>query len=170
MESDGDKLLRLERVHASGALSDADYEAMKAELLAKSEPAAEGATAASDERGVPAKKKGSPITVAVLSLAILGGLFALTQCKPEDKPATGAEIEQLVKDVCRDSARKQLKDPKSAEFSDETLTKTGPSLYEASGTIRSRNSFGGMAVVQYDCKATWAESSQTATARTKLTE
>lgn len=47
---------------------------------------------------------------------------------------------------CRVAVRANLKDPDSAQFSDETA---GEKL--VTGTVRARNSYGGMTVNNYSC-------------------
>lgn len=45
--------------------------------------------------------------------------------------------------ACKDSVKKQLKDPDSAEFGTVTVTESGAGKYAVTGTVNARNSFGG---------------------------
>lgn len=97
------------------------------------------------------------LAVGVVIVAVVGGCVALGGGK---ESASGQASD--ARTVCRKAVEQQLKDPRSAEFSDETtsiVSDTEPRFeYLVKGTVRSRNSFGGMAVMVYTCDATYTVS------------
>lgn len=97
--------------------------------------------------------------VAVSAVSV----FLLNSCSAERNVSEHGEQTQVL-DVCHEAAEKQLKDPSSAEYSAETATLISSTdiggEWKAEGTIRSRNSFGGMAVSSYTCDATYTKSGE----------
>lgn len=69
--------------------------------------------------------------------------------------AVGCSVEapgdRLSSHECQDRVRDRLKDPDSAEFSDEQVHDYGSDVYRVEGVVRSRNGFGGMVVGRYSC-------------------
>lgn len=91
-------------------------------------------------------------------------VFAVTCSGSSDGPSKGgASLAEL---VCERSVKSQLKDPDSAKFSDVSTRSTGVDTYETTGTVRARNSFGGMAVNTYTCLSD--ESSGTMNSKSRI--
>lgn len=80
------------------------------------------------------------LTVLVLPLTLL----TLTGCGDDAPDADLANVscESIVKD--------RLRDPSSAEFSDQSATGSGDN-WTSTGTVRAKNGFGGMQVMSYTC-------------------
>lgn len=80
------------------------------------------------------------LTVLVLPLTLL----TLTGCGDDAPDADLANVscESIVKD--------RLRDPSSAEFSDQSATGSGDN-WASTGTVRAKNGFGGMQVMSYTC-------------------
>lgn len=80
------------------------------------------------------------LTVLVLPLALL----TLTGCGDDapDADLANMSCETIVKD--------KLRDPSSAEFSNQSATGSGDS-WTSTGTVRAKNGFGGMQVMSYTC-------------------
>ena len=107
----------------------------------------------SSDRAEPIPKKGHGCFTWLL---ILIGITALTfglLSKCGNDTSNTEDSDQLAKVSCQDHIKKNLKDPSSAEFSDIVLD--GPKNHEwtITGTVRARNSFGGMAVSTFTCHA-----------------
>lgn len=102
----------------------------------------------------PAKKLGIAITavggVALIAM-IWAGLSAAGDESEESEPNYTAAIE-----TCRDAVRPMLKDPESAEFSDETYSKNEDGVrWRIRGSVRATNSFGATTPNSYECVAAW---------------
>lgn len=87
-----------------------------------------------------------------IGLAAIFAIGALFGALTSDGDGGGPSAE-MASYHCRDMVREKLKDPSSAEFSDETITGTDP--YEIEGTVRGNNSFGGATVNTYSCTVTY---------------
>lgn len=92
--------------------------------------------------------------IGIAALSLLGGLLGAIRGGSEDEPAEPSAV--LAELACKDLVREQLKDPDSADFSNETTT--GYGTYKVTGTVRGENSFGGTAVHEFECTVTWNES------------
>lgn len=106
--------------------------------------------------------KGCLGIVLLFVVLVTMGMCSGSDDGPRKGGATLAEI------VCERSVKSQLKDPDSAKFSNVTTRSTGPDKYETKGTVRARNSFGGMAVSTYTCLSD--ESSGTMTSKSRIEE
>lgn len=91
----------------------------------------------------------------VLALPVLAA--ALTGCGDD------APDEDLANVSCESIVRDKLRDPSSAEFSDQSATGSGNN-WESTGTVRARNGFGGMNVMSYTCQVTFDGDEFTGTA------
>lgn len=145
--SDKDRALldRAFQEHAEGRMSDEDYAATKADILAH--PSADPA-----KRKIPWAWVAAAVVVAsflVLPNLDLGGRGA----ESAEEHRWGAER------ICRQAVEKQLKDPDSAQYDDVETVVTDASPprfgYRVTGTVRAANSFGGMAVHEFSCAATY---------------
>lgn len=101
-----------------------------------------------------------------VGLAVLfaggGALGALFSLGGDDEGPS--EREALIH--CRDVVREQLRDPDSAEFSDETTS--GHGNYTIEGTVRADNALGGTVTHAYTCTADWDESDGSYAVRARL--
>lgn len=98
-------------------------------------------------------RPGKAFTVLVLPLTLL----TLTGCGDDAPDADLANVscETIVKD--------KLRDPSSAEFSDQHATGSGDT-WTSTGTVRAKNGFGGTNVMQYRCEVTFDGDEFTGTA------
>ena len=86
----------------------------------------------------------------LILLAVIAFLaFGLYKCAAPTADSAGAQ------QACRAAVRDQLKDPNSANFSDEVVTDQGVNNWKVNGTVRSTNSFGGTAADTYTCSVLW---------------
>lgn len=102
-----------------------------------------------DNAVTPPPKKKSGIGCGTLALAalMLVGMIGCQSCvQNAGKNADNSDAAHIVE--CRRQVKANLKDPGSAEFSDEEATASG-----VTGTVRSKNSFGGTAVTRFTCTA-----------------
>lgn len=86
-----------------------------------------------------------------IALVLGGAVFGALSADGDDSGPSP----EMASYHCRDMVREQLKNPGSAEFSDETIT--GHGTYTIEGTVRGENSYGGTAVNTYKCTATYDE-------------
>lgn len=93
----------------------------------------------------------APVIGLVVLFAGITGLSFLTHEEEELKPSS-----EMAMYHCREMVKEQLKDPSSAEFSNENITGHGD--YTVTGTVRATNSFGGPAAHDYTCTANFDES------------
>lgn len=90
--------------------------------------------------------------LGILALfAVVTGLSFLNHEEEAPQPSS-----EMAKYHCREQVKESLKDPRSAEFSNESVTGFGD--YTVTGTVRGKNSFGGTAVHEYTCTANFDES------------
>ena len=89
--------------------------------------------------------------------------------KHESSP-TGEEWAVL--NVCHQAIEKGLKDPSSAQYSDETATLTNTTdsgaKWYATGTVRGTNSFGGVAAHVYGCDVKYTQDGEEYVASTQI--
>ena len=93
--------------------------------------------------------------LTVLALPVLAA--ALTGCGDDAPDADLANVscESIVKD--------RLRDPSSAEFSNQYASGSGDN-WTSTGTVRAKNGFGGTNVMRYRCEVTFDGDEFTGTA------
>lgn len=93
--------------------------------------------------------------LAALILPVLAA--TLTGCG-DDEPD-----EELANVSCETIVKDRLRDPGSAEFSDQSATGSG-NEWTSTGIVRARNGFGGMVGMIYECDVTFDGDEFTGTA------
>ena len=94
---------------------------------------------------------GAPLALALFFGLLAGGCTYLSSDDRDPEPSYTAAIE-----ACRAEVRPALKDPDSAEFSDETYSENEDGLrWRIRGTVRATNSFGATTPNEYECIASW---------------
>lgn len=114
-----------------------------------------------DEEAQKSPETAEPFNWKGYCLLPCGGLFALVVfvmgisflTYEEDEPEPSGEMASY---HCRDMVRENLRDPSSAEFSDETIE--GHGTYAINGTVRATNGFGGTVAHDYECDVEWEAS------------
>jgi hypothetical protein len=105
----------------------------------------------------PQPVKKNYLGVAILCCAVIAAIVAIVAISCSGGHTTTTGKEESVIRACQDAAKRGLKDPDSARFSDWTATATsstrslkvdhvpqnGDTVYQASGNINAKNSFGG---------------------------
>jgi hypothetical protein len=103
--------------------------------------------------------------VMALPLVLFVSCMAGASGGHESSP-TGEEWAVL--DTCHEAVEKSLKDPDSAQYDTETATMKsshdGGASWEASGTVRAKNSFGGYAANTYTCTVSYTQTGEQYTA------
>lgn len=75
-------------------------------------------------------------------------LYVLTRPKPPDPLSTANLIT-----ACQEAAKRQLKSPGSAKFSDETTSKLSDTRMRVWGVVDAQNGFGALLRERYTCEA-----------------
>lgn len=88
------------------------------------------------------------IAVAVVLLAVGGGLIAYRLTRPAKPSATQQAIA-----ACEASVRGLLKAPATAQFSGETAARVGTDAYDVAGDVDAQNSFGALLRQRWTCSA-----------------
>lgn len=82
-------------------------------------------------------------------IALLGLLSSCGSRNHDDS----TDWQRLAVSTCHESVQKQLKNPKAADYSDETVTRTTTG-WDITGTVYSTNTFGGTVPATYTCIVT----------------
>lgn len=164
----------LEKSRATGDLSDDEYEATKQDIASRIAQLEEEAARQAPPVGEGSASPPKGFTLGcggIIALVVL--VFAITTikgCVSEGGGGVSAETARAQAQVaCRDAVRRLMKDPGSAKFDNETVRITGSSApiysYDVTGTVRGTNSFGGTAVHEFVCDATYSVTSGEAEAK-----
>jgi hypothetical protein len=93
-----------------------------------------------------------PYAIAgLVALALVGvsvGAYAMTRPERVAEDKTATLIEQ-----CRAEAKKSLKAPATAQFSEERPVELGDRFYYIDGSVDAQNGFGALVRSKYRCKA-----------------
>jgi len=103
---------------------------------------------AADAPDEPAKKSGSGIgcLASILALVALVIVFSLQSCGDDSSDSTD---KYAVQATCKDLVKNNLKNPSTADFSNEQQTS-----FSASGQVAAQNALGGTVTYSYSCTAT----------------
>lgn len=107
----------------------------------------------------PRTRRKWPFVVAVTVVALLlagGGTAYYLTSRP--KAADPLSTENLIT-ACRDAAKRQLKSPASAQFSDETTSQIAENRMRVWGVVDAQNGFGAQLRNRYTCEADRGERS-----------
>lgn len=99
----------------------------------------------------PKKRRWIPFVIAGLVVALAAGgyaAYALTRPEPVAEDRTAVLIA-----ACQEVAKKQLKAPATARFSEEKPVDLGDRFYYIDGVVDAQNSFGATVRNKYLCKA-----------------
>lgn len=147
---------------------DPDAVRAKAEADAQAQALADEMAAAKKAEADRSYKRGC-MAIGIAAVVLIGGCVAFW---PDNKP-TPESAASTVKYVCEKSVKGQLKDPDSASFTWASMdSDSDPDasyfIYEGAGTVRAKNSFGGMVVQPFTCSGTYNVGPDTATANAVL--
>ena len=121
-----------------------------------------------------AKKSGGLGCLGLFAVIVGLPMLLMASCmfggsKHESSP-TGEEWAVL--DTCHQAIEKSLKDPSSAQYSEEsvsmTKTTTSGATWYATGTVRGTNSFGGTAANVYVCDVKYTQDGEEYVASTQI--
>lgn len=104
---------------------------------------------------------GCLIVLAVFVVLVFAGCSALMNSSKNDG---GGNTDRLAKSVCHASVEKQLKNPGSAQYSDESI-----SSGIVTGIVEAKNALGGSVSYDYTC-TTSGLGSDVATGTARLTQ
>lgn len=104
------------------------------------------------------KALGVALTVALgVALLVMIGI-GLAAGDGDTEPPTANYTAAIT--ACRAEVEPLLKDPDSAEFSDETYSENEDGVqWRIRGTVRATNSFGAVTPTPYECIASWGGTS-----------
>lgn len=91
---------------------------------------------------------GAAVLVPVL---FVGGCFVLLN-SAKDNPPGESQMQAAATVACRDATKEQLKSPRSAKFSDESVSGSAGS-YRVVGSVDAQNTYGALVRARFTCTA-----------------
>lgn len=109
---------------------------------------------ASPEASPPRRRRWPLVVAAAAVLAVLaaGGVTAYLLTRPKTAANDPTSTAVLIA-ACQDSAKRQLKSPGSAKFSEEYPSQVSATTWKVIGTVDAQNGFGALLRERYVCLA-----------------
>lgn len=82
-----------------------------------------------------------------------GGTAVYLLTRPAAADKNGPTSNAALIASCQDSAKRQLKAPSTAKFSEDWVSQTGPTSWKVIGVVDAQNGFGAMLRQRYVCTA-----------------